>query len=56
MGLTIRPSKCCLGYLYVEFIGLMVGSDRIAREEDKMDRIQDAPAPETRNKCDLSWD
>ena len=48
--LTIRPSKCCLGYSSLEFVGHMVGSDRIAMEEDKLDRIQDAPAPETKKQ------
>ena len=49
-GLTIHPSKCCLGYPSLDFVGHTVGSDRIAMEEEKLDRTQDAPAPETKRK------
>ena len=48
--MTICPSKYCLGYSSLEFVGHMVVSDRIAMEEDKLDRIQDAPKPETKKR------
>ena len=38
-GLTIRPFMCCLSYSSLEFVGHMVGSDQIAMEENKLDRI-----------------
>ena len=44
-GLTIRQSKCCLGYSSLDSVGHTVGSNRRAMEEDKLDRILDTPAP-----------
>ena len=46
--LAICPSKCCLGYSTLEFVGHTLGSDHIVMEEEKLDRIQDTPAPKTR--------
>ena len=50
VGLTIHPSKCCLDYSFLELICHMVGSNRIAMEEDKLDKIQDATAPKRKKQ------
>ena len=49
-GLTIRPTKCYVGYDGVEFLGHKVSCNRIAMDEDKLMKIQDAAPPETKTQ------
>jgi hypothetical protein len=49
-GLTVRPSKCYIGYHRVDFVGHVIGDRQIAMEEEKVARIQDAPAPSTKRQ------
>ena len=49
-GLTTRPTKCCVGYNEVEFLGHKVSCNRIAMDEDKLLKIQDAAPPKTKTQ------
>ena len=39
-----------VGYLTLDFLGHKVGKGEVAMEEEKLERIQDAPAPTTRKQ------
>ena len=49
-GLTIRPTKCCVGYDEVEFLGHKVSCNRIAMDKDKLMKIEDAAPPKTKTQ------
>ena len=49
-GLTIRPTKCYVGYDEVEFLGHKVSRNRIAMGENKLMKIQDAASPKTKTQ------
>ena len=49
-GLTIRPTKCYVGYDEVEFLGHKVSCNRVATDEDKLMKIQDAAPPKTKTQ------
>jgi hypothetical protein len=49
-GLTVKPSKCSIGYDRMGFTGHVVGHGRIGMEDDKLGRIRDAPVPETKKQ------
>ena len=41
-GITIKPSKCCVGYPSVDFVGHHVGQGHIHTQEDKIEKVQNA--------------
>ena len=47
-GLTIRPSKCMIGFQEIDFEGHLVGNGKLEMEEDKIDKIKNAPQPKTK--------
>jgi hypothetical protein len=49
-GLTIRPSKCMVGFKNIGFIGHMVGNGVLQMEEDKVERIRQAEIPKTKRQ------
>ena len=49
-GLTIRPTKCYVGYDEVEFLGHKVSCSRIAMDENKLIKNQDAASPKTKTQ------
>ncbi|XP_013382645.1 uncharacterized protein LOC106153310 [Lingula anatina] len=49
-GLTIRPSKCWLGYQTVNFVGHQIGEGKVAMETEKVDRLRNAPRPQTKKQ------
>ena len=49
-GLTIRPSKCQIGFSSLDFVGHEIGKGEISLQEDNMKKIQDAPRPETKKQ------
>ena len=46
-GITVKPSKCCLGYSRIDFVGHKVGDGQLTTQDDKVERVQEAPVPET---------
>ena len=48
--LTIRPTKCYVGYDEVEFLGHKVSCNSIAMDENKLMKIQDAVPPKTKTQ------
>ena len=48
--LAARPKKCYLGFKQLEYLGHTVGNGQIRPEEDKMQRIRDAPRPQTKRQ------
>ena len=48
--LAARPKKCYLGFRQLEYLGHTVGNGQICPEGDKMERIRDAPRPQTKRQ------
>ena len=46
-GMTVKPSKCCLGYSRIDFVGHKVEEGQLTTQDDKLDRVQEAPVPQT---------
>ena len=49
-GLTIRPSKCFIGYSSIDFTGHVVGNGEMHMEDDKLQKIRDATPPQTKKQ------
>ena len=49
-GLTIRPSKCFIGYTSIDFTGHVVGQGELKMEDDKLERIRNAERPKTKKQ------
>lgn len=49
-GLTVRPTKCLLGYESVEFLGHNIGHGRITPQDNTVQRILDFPTPATKKQ------
>ena len=50
VSLTAKPSKCCLGFKEIEYLGFMVGRGVIKPVEDKMSKIKEAPVPSSKKQ------
>ena len=50
VGLTIRPSKCMIGFRRVDFLGHVVENGIITMETDKLEKIQDVELPTTKKQ------
>ncbi|XP_069119292.1 uncharacterized protein [Argopecten irradians] len=49
-NLTVRPSKCMIGYRTLGFVGHTVGEGTIAMEDDQLEKIRDAQQPKTKKQ------
>ena len=49
-GLTARPTKCMVGHDRLEFLGHIIGQGRLEPHQDKMDKILQAPRPQTKKQ------
>ena len=49
-GLTMKPSKCKLGFSSVDYLGHILGEGVISPNPDKLFNIQQAPRPQTKKK------
>jgi hypothetical protein len=49
-GLTLRPSKCLIGYRNIDFVGQVIGEGKVAMETEKLDQIRDAAQPRTKKQ------
>lgn len=49
-GLTIRPSKCFLGYETVSFLGHTIGNGNVQPQDCTIQRILDFPSPVTKKQ------
>ena len=49
-GLTIKPSKCMIGFGEIEFVGHMVGNGKLEMEEEKVTKIKNAPQYKTKKQ------
>ena len=49
-GLTIKPSKCKLGFTSVDYLGHIVGEGEISPNPEKLFNIQQAPIPQTKKQ------
>lgn len=49
-NLTAKPSKCCVGYGEVEFLGHIVCKGKISPRPEKLEAIKDAPRPQTKSQ------
>ena len=48
--LTVRPTKCMIGYSNISFTGHVVGNGVLQMEDDKLNKIRDAAAPKTKKQ------
>ena len=48
--LSLRPSKCYIGYKTLDFTGHKVGQGEIMPQQDKVDKIQNADRPKTKKE------
>ena len=46
-GLTVKPTKCYLGYKYLDCVGHHIVQDEVKTPEHKVNRIRNAPIPTT---------
>ena len=49
-NLTARPSKCCIGFGEVEFLGHLIGKGIVKPKPRKIEAIQNAARPETKTQ------
>jgi hypothetical protein len=49
-GLTIRPSKCMVGYREIDFTGHTIGNGTVTTETDKIEKIKNAERPGTKTQ------
>ena len=49
-SLTVKPSKCWLGYSKVDFLGHRVGDGNILTQDDKVDKVMKADRPRTKTQ------
>ena len=49
-NLTIRPSKCMIGFQEIDFARHLAGNDKLEMEEDKTDKIKNAPQPKPKKQ------
>ena len=49
-SLTVKPSKCHVGYLQVDFVGHQVGSGLMLTQSDKVDKVKNAEVPRTKTQ------
>ena len=49
-GLTMKPSKCKLGFTSVDYLGHIVGEGVISPNPEKLFNIQQAPIPQTKKQ------
>jgi hypothetical protein len=49
-GMTIRPTKCEIGFQNLDFVGHEIGRGEIGLQEGNVRKIQEAPRPETKKQ------
>ena len=49
-NLSVRPTKCLLGYAQLSFLGYEVGQGMLMPEADKVEKIRGASRPETKKQ------
>ena len=50
-SLTLRPSKCRLGFAQVDFVGYKIGSGHILIQADKVEKVKNAEIPQTKTQA-----
>jgi hypothetical protein len=48
--LTLRRSKCLIGYRNIGFVGQVIGEGKVAIETEKLEQIRDAEQPKTKKQ------
>ena len=49
-NLTLRPTKCFVGYPSILFTGHVVGAGKLQMEPDKVERVRNAERPTTKKE------
>ncbi|XP_076465997.1 uncharacterized protein LOC143297483 [Babylonia areolata] len=49
-NLTARPAKCYLGHKELDYLGHRVGDSKIWPDDEKMEKIHNAPPPQTKRQ------
>ena len=48
--LTIKPSKCMIGFHEIDFVWHLVGKGKLEMDEEKIVKIRNAPQPKTKKQ------
>ena len=51
--LTLRPTKCSVGFFCVPYLGHCVGNQTLQTKSDMVDMILQAPKPNDKSSYDL---
>ena len=54
-NLTVRPSKCEIGYSHMEFVGHEIQEGEISLQNSNVSKIQEGPSLRLKLKLDHSW-
>ena len=49
-GLTLKLSKCCMAFESLDFVGQKIGQREVKTQDDKVERISNAPKPTTKKQ------
>lgn len=49
-SLTMKPSKCRVGYSQVDFVGHKIGAGQLLTQQDKVEKVREAEAPRTKKQ------
>ena len=49
-NVTVRPSKCEIGYSHMEFVGHEIKEGEIGLQNNNVSKIQEAPRPKTKTQ------
>ena len=48
--LTVKPSKCFLGYTQLDYVGHKISEDSLSVQNEKIEKIRNAPIPKTKRE------
>ena len=54
-GITVKPSKCYLGYATIDFVGNRIGKGEIRTQSDKVDKVKHVTIPTTVTRVRSFW-
>ena len=49
-GLTVRPTKCFIGFRSLEFVGHRIGEGKVEIEAEKVEKVRNAERPKTKKQ------
>ena len=53
--MTARPTKSCIGFKLIEYLGHMVSEDSLKPHQNKIKVVEEAPRPVTKHQVRSFW-